>query len=120
MFRRLAGYSAAALAAAYLFFMYDETVMSGILVFILLYLPVSHAYLLLMKRKVTADLGRVPAMGENGKRIRAGVIVRNDSRLAGIRYELILSVRDARDEKRSGRKRNIRDCACGRGRDIMV
>ena len=105
MVRRLAGYSAVALAAAYLFFMYDETVTSGILVFILLYLPVSHAYLLLVKGNVTADLERVPAMGENGKRIRAGVTVRNDSRLAGIRYELILSVRDARDGKKKRKKK---------------
>lgn len=105
MVRRLAGYSAVALAAAYLFFMYDETVTSGILVFILLYLSVSHAYLLLVKGNVTADLERVPAMGENGKRIRAGVTVRNDSRLAGIRYELILSVRDARDGKKKRKKK---------------
>ena len=41
MIPRLVGYAAVVAVAVYLYFMYDETVISGILVFLLLYFPVS-------------------------------------------------------------------------------
>ncbi len=119
MIRRLTGYFAVTAAAAYLFFMYDETVTSGILVFILLYLPVSLAYMLKVKDKVTADLGRVPAMGENGKRVRAGVTVQNCSRLAGVRYELILSAGDARDGKKKRKRRKYTGTVAAGGEETL-
>lgn len=103
MIRRLIGYAAAAAVTGYLYFMYDETVISGILVFILLYFPVSMLYLFCVRTKVTADLERVPAIGEQGKRIRAGVTLKNRLRFMGLRCEICVSVRGAYDKKSSRR-----------------
>ena len=62
MIRRTAGYLLVLLAAAYLYFMYNDTVISGILLFLILYLPVSALYLILAKGRIEAELERVPAM----------------------------------------------------------
>lgn len=104
MIKRLAGYLVLLLAAAYLYFMYNETVISGILVFLILYLPVSALYLILIQGKIDADLGRVPAMGEAEKKIRAGAVVRNRARMMSIRYEVFLTLGNIHDKKRKKRK----------------
>ncbi len=104
MIRRTAGYLLVLLAAAYLYFMYNDTVISGILMFLILYLPVSALYLILTKGKIEAELERVPAMGETGRQIRAGAVVKNRSRMTGIRYELSLTVGNIYDKKRKKRK----------------
>ena len=100
MIRRTAGYLLVLLAAAYLYFMYNDTVISGILLFLILYLPVSALYLILAKGRIEAELERVPAMGETGRQIRAGAVVKNRSRMTGIRYELSLTVGNIYDKKR--------------------
>ena len=64
MIRRTAGYLLVLLAAAYLYFMYNDTVISGILLFLILYLPVSAPYLILAKGRIVAELERGPAIGE--------------------------------------------------------
>lgn len=104
MIKRLAGYLVVLLGAAYLYFMYNDTVISGILMFLILYMPASVLYLFLIKGKVMAELERVPAMGETGKQIRAGAVVRNKARVTGIRYELFLTVGNIHDKKRKKRK----------------
>ena len=104
MIRRTAGYLLVLLAAAYLYFMYNDTVISGILLFLILYLPVSALYLILAKGRIEAELERVPAMGETGRQIRAGAVVKNRSRMTGIRYELSLTVGNIYDKKRKKRK----------------
>ena len=104
MIKRLAGYLVLLLAAAYLYFMYNETVISGILVFLTLYLPVSALYLILIRGRVDADLGRVPPMGEEGKKIRAGAVVRNRSHMVNIHYEVFLTLGNTHDKKRKRRK----------------
>ena len=104
MIRRTAGYLLVLLAAAYLYFMYNDTVISGILLFLILYLPVSALYLILAKGRIEAELKRVPAMGETGRQIRAGAVVKNRSRMTGIRYELSLTVGNIYDKKRKKRK----------------
>ena len=119
MGKRLAGYFVVAAAAAYLFFMYDETVTSGLLIFVLLYLPVSLAYVIWAGRKVTADLKRVPAMGEKGKRIRAGVTVRNRSRLTRVRYEVIFSVGNVHGEKRKRKRRKYAGVVSAGGEETL-
>ena len=63
MVRRTAGYLAVLLVTAYLFFMYNDTVLSGILVFVLLYPVLSGIYLAASGRKVIAGLHRVPPLG---------------------------------------------------------
>ena len=68
MIRRTAGYLAVLLVAAYLFFMYDNTVLSGILVLCLFYPVLSAVWLVSAGRKAGPDLCRVPPVGERGKR----------------------------------------------------
>ena len=91
---RLTGYLAVLLLTGYLFFMYNDTVLSGILIFEILYLPLSLAGLLGMRRKVEVHAGRIPTMGERGKKVRAGITVRNQAGIFGARYRLFVSVRN--------------------------
>lgn len=104
MIRRTAGYLAVLIAAAYLFFMYKETVLSGILIFFLLYPVFSGIYLALAGKKVLPDMHRVPPIGEAGKKIKAGISVKNESRYMSLRYEFQLSVRN----KGAGKSRKRR------------
>lgn len=92
MWKRMTGYFAIVLLVIYLFFMYDETVLSGILVLVILYPVCACIFLLLCRKKITAALDRVPPMGEKDKRIRAGVSVKNASRRFPLRCEAQLSV----------------------------
>ena len=87
MWKRMTGYFATMLLVIYLFFMYDETVLSGILVLVILYPVCACIFLLLCRKKITAALDRVPPMGEKDKRIRAGVSVKNASRRFPLRCE---------------------------------
>lgn len=100
MWMRITGYTAVLLLVVYLYFMYDETVLSGILVLTVLYPVCAWSFLLMVRKKISAELDRVPPMGEKGKRIRAGVTVRNASRTAVVRCEVQISVRN----RISGRK----------------
>lgn len=100
------GYLAVVLAVVYLYFMYNETVISGILVFFLLYFALSTLYLLCVRGKLTADLERVPEMGEKGKTIRAGVTLHNHLRVGWLRCEVCVSVRNVYDK--TGNKQRLR------------
>ena len=96
MWMRITGYTAVLLLAVYLYFMYDETAISGILVLMVLYPVCAWLFLLMVRKKISAGLDRVPPMGEKGKRIRSGVTVRNASRTAAVRCEVQISVRNRR------------------------
>ena len=63
MWKRITGCFAIVLLVIYLFFMYDETVLSGILVLVILYPVCACGFLLLCRKKITASLDRVPPMG---------------------------------------------------------
>lgn len=104
MIRRTAGYLAVLLVAAYLFFMYDNTVLSGILVLCLFYPVLSAVWLVSVGRKAVPDLCRVPPVGEKGKKVKAGISVKNMSGYRSLRYEALLSVGN-RGGKRYGKKR---------------
>ena len=85
MIGRIAGYLAAVLVTAYLFFMYDAPVLSGMLVFLILYFFISFSWLFFIRKKVIPLLDRVPAMGETGRRIRAGITLQNSCRWMDLR-----------------------------------
>ena len=104
MWKRMTGYFAIVLLVIYLFFMYDETVLSGILVLVILYPVCACIFLLLCRKKITAALDRVPPMGEKDKRIRAGVSVKNASRRFPLRCEAQLSVGNRISGKKSRRR----------------
>ncbi len=88
MIRRTAGYVAAVLVTVYLFFMYDAVVLSGVVIFFFLYPVAAWIYLAALGRRAEVTLERVPPLGEKGRRIRAGITVRNTSARMSIRYEL--------------------------------
>ena len=98
MIGRIIGYLAAVLVTAYLFFMYDAYVISGLLLFLILYFFIALLWMLLMRGKLVPVPDRVPAMGEPGKRIRAGVTLRNQSK----RMDLRSIMPEERAERRSG------------------
>lgn len=104
MWKRMTGYFAIVLLIIYLFFMYDETVLSGILVLVILYPVCACIFLLLCRKKITAALDRVPPMGEKDKRIRAGVSVKNASRRFPLRCEAQLSVGNRTSGKKIRRR----------------
>ena len=104
MIRRTAGYFAALLVTAYLFFMYDNTVLSGMLVLCLFYPLLSAVSLVMAGRKAVPDLCRVPPVGEMGKQVKAGISVKNVSPYRSLRYEALLSVKN-RGGKRYRKKR---------------
>ena len=99
MIRRTAGYLAVLLVTAYLFFMYDAPVLSGILIFFILYPVVSAIYLAAAGKKVVPDLERVPPLGDKGKKIRAGISLKNRSAHMSLRYGFLVTVRNSGDRK---------------------
>ena len=100
MWKRITGYLAVLILVIYLYFMYDETVISGILVLTVLYPICAWIFLLLVRKKISAELDRVPPVGEKGKSIRSGATVRSSSRTVSVRCEVLISVRN----RISGRK----------------
>lgn len=105
MVKRMIGYAAVLTVVVYLFFMYDDTVLSGFLVFIMLYPFLSFAFLLFQRDKGETDLIRIPAIGEEGKKIRAGITVANHSAW-NIRYGAVVLTGNRIEGKRE--KKEIR------------
>ena len=104
MVRRTAGYLAVLLVTVYLFFMYDASALSGILVFLVIYPAVSGVYLAVAGRNAVPDLERVPPLGDKGKKIKAGISVRNRSLRMSIRYEFQASAGNSGAKKRVKKK----------------
>ena len=104
MIRRTAGYLAVLLVTVYLFFMYDAPVLSGILVFFILYPAVSGVYLMITGKNAVPDLERVPPLGEKGKKIKAGISVKNRSAHMSTRYEFQAAVSNSSGKQRVKKK----------------
>ena len=104
MVRRTAGYLAVLLVTVYLFFMYDAPALSGILVFLVIYPAVSGVYLAVAGRNAVPDLERVPPLGDKGKKIKAGISVRNRSPRMSIQYEFQASAGNSGAKKRVKKK----------------
>lgn len=117
MVRRTAGYLAVLLFTAYLFFMYDAQVLSGFVVFLVLYPAVSAVSLIFSGNRAVPDLERIPPMGEKGKPVRAGITLRNASDRRALRYEVTAAVRDS-SGRRCGR-RKFRGLLPPSGRETM-
>lgn len=104
MIRRGILYLVFLLLLLYLFFMYNDTVLSGILVLGLLCPVFSSAYLAGAKKRLHMDLERIPAMGECKKRIRAAVTLENSSRFLSLYYEGRISVKNCFAKKKTRKK----------------
>lgn len=92
MIRRTVGYAAAVLVTGYLFLMYDTPALSAALVLEILYPVVSFACLHNMSARLTAGIGKVPAMGEKNQKIRVKLWVNNTSRIWNGKYELRVKI----------------------------
>ena len=106
MIKRVIGYAAVLLLMIYLFFMYDDRVISGMLILTAFYPVVSFLYLMFFRGRLTLNLKRVPPVGETGKEIRAGITVVNLAYGAAVRYEM--DVRIGNRYGSGGRRDRIR------------
>lgn len=91
MVKRIIGYLAVLILTIYLFFMYNDTVISGLLIFVIMYPLLSFWFLMIQRGKVGTDMTRIPSMGEEGKTIKAGITVKNQSAW-NMRYEAVILV----------------------------
>lgn len=117
MIRRMIGYAAVLLLMIYLYFMYDDRVISGMLVLTVLCPAASAAFLIPVRGKVIPDLKRVPPVGEAGREIRAGITVENRSPFLALRYEVLILMGNSRDRK-PGRRR-CRGMVSGGGEETL-
>ena len=119
MFGRVIGYLAVLLLTVYMYFMYNDTVISGILIFILFYPFCSAFCLLSVRNSIVPDLERVPAMGESGRPVKADIVLEDRSRIFSMRQENTVSLKYSFDKKkRKNRYRGVlgpgehEDCWC--------
>ena len=62
--------------------MYNDTVISGLLIFVIMYPPfINFGFLMIQRGKVGTDMTRIPSMGEEGKTIKAGITVKKSIRM---------------------------------------
>ena len=101
MIRRIISYLIFLLIILYLFFMYNDAVLSGILVLALLTPVFSAAYLVRARGGLSPDLDRIPAMGECDKRIRAAVMHENRTRFQSLHYISRISVKNQFAKKKA-------------------
>lgn len=104
MIRRIILYLVFLLLILYLFFMYNDVVLSGILVLSLLCPVFSAVYLSRARGRLRADLDRIPAMGECKKRIRAAVTLENRAKFLSLYYESRVSIKNRFGKKKTRKK----------------
>ena len=90
--KQILGYLFLLLCTVYLFLLYNEPVVSGILIFECLYPLLAFLYLSVVSKSLRTNLERVPSMGETGKPIRAGITINNQNHIAALRYTLCLTL----------------------------
>ena len=94
MIARSIGYLLVVLGSVYLFFMYDGTIWTGLLILELLYPVCSGLFLWYMGRHVTIRFGRFPAMAEREKRFSGNLVLKNHSRIWSVKYKIRAQVRN--------------------------
>lgn len=92
MGKRVGAYLVVVGITLYMFLMYNEAALSAILVLECVYPISSLLYLRWMRRRMTAGLGTVPAMGEKNKRIRMKIWIQNESSFWNCRYKVDLHI----------------------------
>ena len=101
MIKRCIAYGAAMLVILYTFLIYDAEVLSAILILSILYPILSLSWLTLTRKSLRTKRDRVPEMGEEGKEIRAGILLKNLSRYFAIQYEVKIAVTDRNREEKA-------------------
>ena len=89
------------LVILYTFLIYDAEVLSAILILSILYPILSLSWLTLTRKSLRTKRDRVPEMGEEGKEIRAGILLKNLSRYFAIQYEVKIVVTDRNREEKA-------------------
>lgn len=117
MIRKTAGYLILVIITAYLYFMYNETAISGLLVFSLVYPVISALYLIMAGKSASPDLERVPALGEKGKQIKAGISLKNLSGHMTLRYEMVIWIGNKGGKSR--KKKRLRGALQPMGRETL-
>ena len=92
MVKKAAGYLAVLLITAYLFLMYNDAILSAVLVLELLYPVLSLLSVHWMKKRISIGIGKVPPMGEKDKNIRIKIWIKNSSRLWNVKYKAKLCI----------------------------
>ena len=91
---RVIGYFITFLFSMYLFFMYDGHIWTGLLILEILYPFCSGIFLRHMAGCVSVRFGVFPAMAECGKRFRGTFVLKNDSRIWGVKYKVYTRVKN--------------------------
>lgn len=94
MIVRIIGYVLTVLFSAYLFFMYDGHIWTGLLILEMLYPLCSCIFLWNMGRNVTVRFGRFPAMAERTKRFTGTLVLKNHSRIWSVKYRVRAQVKN--------------------------
>ena len=118
MVKRAAGYISILALTVYLFIMYDDAVIPGILVLELLYPAMAFLYLQYISGKLSPDISYAPAMGEKNEPLEVEICVENSLRITSVRLDICMSARnnfaDKNNRKRlsamidSGKKKTVR------------
>ena len=109
--KQILGYLLLLSGTIYLFLLYNEPVVSGILIFECLYPLLAFIYLSVVSRSLQTDLSRVPSMGEVKEPVRAGITLKNENRIAALRYTLCLTLRNTLGSSRQ--KQRFTDAISG-------
>ncbi len=92
MWKRTIVYVFVVILSIYLFFIYDDTIMTGILLLELVYPVLSFIYLHNTCHMMEINMGYVPNMGEKGSKLRAEIILKNRLKILSIRYRVRMHI----------------------------
>ena len=104
MIKRCIAYGAAMLVILYTFLIYDAEVLSAILILSILYPILSLSWLALTRKSLRTERDRVPEMGEEGKEIRAGILLKNLSRCGDRQEQRRKSGKNLQGKPRTGKQ----------------
>lgn len=118
MIVKIIGYVVTVICTLYLFLIFDESVVSGILLFELIYPVISAVYLIILSRSVRYNLNRVQEMGEEGKKIRAGITVSNINKIGSLNLKMCVTFCNKWDKKHKAKQTVY--CSISAGQDKTV
>lgn len=104
MIRRITVYMLVLLLTVYLFFMYNDAVIPGILVLELLYPIVSLAYLSLVSKKISGTVFYAPSMGEKNQSMEVKLHVSSEFGFGHVRVRIHMSQKSNFADKKIRRR----------------
>ncbi len=92
MGKRTIVYVLVVILSVYLFFVYDDQIMTGILLLEIVYPVLSVIYLYKIGRMFEIKIGYVPNMAEKKNKIRAEIVIKNRLKVRSIRYRVRMHI----------------------------